>query len=258
MWVHNLNPTLLQLGPLEIRWYGLVYVLGFLLALWWLQNMRKKGSINLSKEEVWDLGFYVMLGVIIGSRLFEVFWEPAYYLGDPLRLLRIWEGGMSFHGGLVGCVTGAWLFCRKRDVSFWKVADVLSAPAMLALALGRIANFINAELVGRAFSGEWCVIFFPNDECRHPSTLYAAGKRFLIFGWLMWLSLRKTFKAGFIFWNLVFWEGLGRFIVDFYREDALHYGFSLGQWFSAVMVVVALCVFVYWYKEDWKKLLSSK
>jgi len=274
MWIHNLNPTLLHLGPLEIRWYGLVYVLGFFSAIYWMLHLSKNGKLNLKKEEVWDFVFYLMLGLIIGARLFMIFWQPQTYLFKPWNLIRIWEGGMSFHGGFAGIITAAWWYCKKKKLNFWKLADILSVPAMLALALGRIANFINGELVGRIWNGKWCVVFPDYGEaCRHPSTLYAAGKRFVIFGWLVILTFWKEFtpgqvtgvrdlpstpfRAGFIFWNFVFWEGLGRFIVDFYREDPLFYGFSLGQWFSLVMVAAALLVFWKKYKEDWKKMIQK-
>ena len=259
MWIHNLNPTLLSLGPLEIRWYGLVYVFGFFISVYWLYYLSKKGKLKLTTNEIWDFGFYLMLGVIVGSRLFMIFWQPETYLLKPWNLLKIWEGGMSFHGGFVGIVTAAWFYCKKKKLNFWQIADLLSVPAILALGLGRVANFINGELVGRIWSGKWCVIF-PDygSECRHPSTLYAAGKRFLIFGWLLFLSLKDQLKPGFIFWNFVFWEGLGRIIVDFYRVDPLYVGFTLGQWFSLVMVITALIVFGKYYKQDCKLLFGGK
>src|SRR3989344_2262586 len=255
MWTHNLDPVLLQLGPLEIRWYGLVYVAGFFLVVLWLQYLQKKGLFSLSKDEIWDFVFYLMLGVIIGARLFEIFWEPQYYLSNPLNLLKIWEGGMSFHGGFVGIVTAGWLYCRKKKLHFWKMADFMSVPTIFALAFGRLANFVNGELVGRVWDGSWCVVF-PDygSECRHPNMIYSFFQRMIVFGWLFFLTFWKEFKPGFIFWNFVFWEGVGRIIVDFFREDALHLGFSLGQWFSAVMVMVAVVMFVKNHTEDWKKL----
>lgn len=261
MWIHHLNPTILQLGPLEIRWYGLVYVLGFLLAIWWLQRARKQGLLQVGKEDVWDLAFYIMVGVLVGSRLFMIFWNPEIYLLKPWNLLFIWQGGMSFHGGLVGIITACWHYCKKKKLDFWKVADVLAVPAMVALALGRIANFVNGELVGRVWNGKWCVVF-PDygPECRHPNMIYSALQRFTVFGWLWFLSVWKEFKPGFIFWNFIFWEGLGRFIMDFFREDLpSNYivGLSLGQWFSLVMVVVAVTVFWRTYSREWKTLLSA-
>ncbi len=253
MWI---DPVLFKLGALEVRYYGLVYVLGFFLAVWWMFYLRKKGKLELSKEGIWDFVFWLMLGVLIGSRLFMVFWEPRIFLLEPWELLKIWQGGMSFHGGLFGAVLASWLWCRKKKINFWRIADALVVPAIFALALGRAANFINGELVGRIWEGRGCVNFPGYSECRHPSTLYAAGKRFLVFFWLFGLSFWKEFKPGFIFWNFVFFEGLGRIIVDFYREDVLYFGFSLGQWFSLIMVVVAFVVFVRFYRKDWKDLLK--
>ncbi|MDP3699017.1 MAG: prolipoprotein diacylglyceryl transferase [Nanoarchaeota archaeon] len=286
MWIHNLDPVLAHLGPLEIRWYGLVYVLGFFLAIFWLKYMQKKGYLSLSQDEIWDFVFYLMLGVLIGSRLFEIFWEPQLYLSHPLNLFKIWQGGMSFHGGLVGIVTAAWLYCKKKKLSFGKMADLMSVPAIFALALGRIANFVNGELVGRIWAGKWCVVF-PDygPECRHPNMIYSFFERMLVFGWLFLLTFWKEFqpgqvtgvlfrrnapnanevgdlpltpfREGFIFWNFVFWEGLGRIMVDFFREDILYFGFSLGQWFSAVMVVAAVIAFAKYYQEDWKKIFKK-
>ncbi|OGW70885.1 MAG: prolipoprotein diacylglyceryl transferase, partial [Nitrospirae bacterium RIFCSPHIGHO2_02_FULL_40_19] len=192
---------------------------------------------------------------------FMIFWDPRTYLLHPFNLLKIWEGGMSFHGGFVGIVAAAYWYCRKHHLSFGQMADAMSIPTIFALALGRIANFINGELWGRPWEGRWCVNFKNTgggDICRHPSTLYGAGQRFLVFLWLGFLSLKEQFSPGFIFWNFVFWEGLGRIIVDFYRENVLFLGFSLGQWFSLVMVITALFVFVKKYREDWKSLLSKK
>lgn len=258
MWVHNLNPTILKLGFLEVRWYGLVYVLGFFIAVYWLLYLRKKGQLELSKNEIWDFGFYLMLGVLVGSRLFMIFWRPEIYLFKPWNLFKIWEGGMSFHGGFVGIVVMAWYYCKKKNIAFWKMADLLSIPAILVLGLGRIANFINGELIGRKFLGKWCVVFPESDNlCRHPSTLYAAIKRFLVFGWVLILYLKDSFTPGFIFWNMVFFEGLGRIIVDFFRVDPLYFGFTLGQWFSLVMVIVSLWFFYTKYRKDCKKLFRK-
>ncbi len=273
MWVNNLDPTLLKLGFLEIRYYGLVYVLGFFLAVYWMNHLRKKGRSSLDPEQVWDLVFYLMIGVLVGSRVFEIFWEPDYYLSAPLNLLKIWQGGMSFHGGLVGIFIAAWIYCKKKKLSLWKLADQLSVPIIFALALGRLANFVNGELVGRVWEGKWCVVF-PDygPQCRHPNMIYSFFQRMIVFGWLFLLTFWKEFKPsqvagasdriftsfrpGFIFWNFVFWEGLGRIIVDFYREDALYLGLSLGQWFSSIMVVAAVTAFIKIYSEDWKQIFS--
>jgi len=248
-----IDPVLFSIGALEVRWYGLVYALGFLAGGYWLQYAEKKGWIHLGKDKNWDLVMYLVVGGILGARLFEIFWEPSYYLGNLVNVLKIWQGGMSFHGGLAGGLLGLWLFARKEKKSFLKLGDLVSLPFMLALAFGRVANYINQELPGIVWNGSWCIEL---DGCRHPSTLYAAGKRFLVFGWLWFLYQKDKFKPGFIMWNLIFWDGLGRVIVDFYREDVLYSGLKLGQWFSLVMVVAALYAFWKYYKDDWKKVFS--
>ena len=255
MFIHNLNPTLLNLGPLEIRWYGLVYVLGFLLAAYWLHKHKEK--INLAKDQAWDLLFYIILGLLIGARVFMIFWQPEIYLLKPWNLIKIWEGGMSFHGGFAGAILGAYYYCRKKNLNFLTIADLISIPAIFALALGRIANFINGELIGKPFNGKWCVVFPQyNETCRHPNMIYSFFQRMAVFGWLLFLHCKKQFKPGFIFWNLIFWEGIGRFIVDFFRQDQLYLGLSLGQWFSLIMVIAALFIFRKNYKDDWNRLLN--
>ena len=169
----------------------------------------------------------------------------------------------------MGSIIACYFYCQKKKLNFWVIADILSAPIILALALGRIANFINGELVGRVWNGSWCVVF-PNYDnlCRHPNMIYSFVERFTVFLWLWSLSVRKTFTpgqvtsvrdqppspfaAGFIFWNLVLWEGVGRILMDYFREDILYYGWSLGQWFSLIMVIVATVILIKKYRQDLK------
>jgi len=257
MWVYNLDPVLVHLGPLEIRLYGIVYVFGFFLTTYWLHKMTKKGKLKLSSDEIWDFMFYMMLGMLIGARVFMVFWRPDIYLFHPLEFLKIWEGGMSFHGAFTGIVVAGYWYCKKKKLNFAQMGDLVVVPAMFVLALGRIANFINGELVGRVWAGRWCVVFPEyGDVCRHPNMIYSFFERMAVFGWLWWLSYKKNFKEGFIFWNFVFWEGVGRIVMDFFREDTLYNGFSIGQWMSLVMVFVSGYVFLKYYKEDWKIMVN--
>ncbi len=254
MWVHNIDPSIVSLGVLEIRYYGLVYVLGFLFGIFWVMYYRRE--LGLEKDDVYDMMFYIMLGVIIGSRLFNiVFWDFSYYLSQPWKIFYLWEGGMAFHGGLVGAVVAGWWFCKKKNVSFWKVADVLAVPAIIALGLGRVANFINGELVGPVTNVSWCVDF-GDKLCRHPYQLYSAVKRFAIAGILISVARVRTYKEGFIFWLMVFLMGAGRFFLDFYREDVLYYSLSVGQWMSLVMVIVSVVVLVKGYRKDLGKVFK--
>ncbi len=240
MWVHNLDPIFVALGPLEIRYYGLVYVVGALCAYWVLERARKQGQLSLSKDSISDLVGWLVLGVLIGSRVFYVlFYNLSFYVSQPLKVFAVWEGGMSFHGGFVGITVAAYLFSRRRKISFFQVADLLSAPLMLALALGRIANFINGELFGKVTNVSWCVVFPPEAVCRHPYQLYDGLKRFAIAGWLLYLGREKRYD-GFVFWNLVFFEGLGRFALDFLKEEFTVLLLTPGQWMSIVMIIVAM------------------
>jgi phosphatidylglycerol---prolipoprotein diacylglyceryl transferase len=259
MWIHNLNPTILSFGPLEIRWYGVVYLLGFFLFVWWMNLMHKKGKIQLGKEEIWDFAFYLMVGVIIGSRLFLLIWHPSTYLFHPLNLFKVWEGGMSFHGGFVGIVVATYWYCKKKKLDFLVMADMLAVPGIFALALGRVANFINGELWGRVWDGKWCVNFKNTgggDVCRHPYPVYEGSKRFVVFLWLLFLHYKDHFRKGFIFWNFVFFEGLGRFLIDFIKEDPLLIGLTKGQWMSLMMVIIALFMFIKYYEDDWGKIFK--
>jgi len=225
----------------------------------WLQHNRKKGKLDLPKDDIYDLGFWMMAGVLIGSRLFEILiWEPSYYLNNPIEIIKFWNGGMAFHGGMIGIVIATLLLAKKKKWNwqkFAKIADMVATPVMLGVALGRIGNFINGELWGRVTDVKWCFKFSGADGCRHPVQLYAAGKRLIVFGWLLFLHYRKEFKPGFIFWNFILWENVGRLIVDFWREDTLHWGLSTGQWTSIIIILPTLYIFWKYYKEDVKKII---
>jgi len=255
---HNLNPVLLNLGFIKIHWYGLMYVISFILVYLYVRAAVKHKKLKLSLADVDNLMILLTLALIIGARIFEVvFYQPSYYFNNPAEIIAVWKGGLSFHGGMVGIILASYLFCKKKKISLLHLADIFVVPLAFAQALGRIGNFINGELVGRVWDGKWCVVF-PDfgDACRHPSTIYAALKRFVVFGWLLRLSFWMKFREGFIFWNFVFWEGAGRFFVDYFREDPIINGFSLGQWFSLAMVVVAGYMFWKYYQDDWKKILK--
>ncbi len=251
MYVHNLNPTLLDLGPLEIRYYGLVYLFGFIILYFVLNYYRKKDKLNITKDDIYDLIFYLFLGVLIGSRIFHVFWELPYYIANPLKIFFIWEGGMAFHGGLVGVAIATYYFSKKKKISFAKLADIITIPAVFVLALGRIANFVNAELYGTLTNVSWCVKFPNVDGCRHPTQLYSALKRFAVLGILLLINKKKN-KDGFLFWNMIILFGIGRFFIDFLREDWHFLGLSLGQYFSLIMFIVGIYVLIKYYKEDIK------
>lgn len=265
MYVHNLNPIIFSLGPLAVRWYGLVYVIGFLMAYWLLQREAKKGTIpGLDKQTVEDFTFWFVIISIICARLAYVFiYNPTYYFSRIWEVLFIWQGGLSFHGGLVGAVIAGLWFAKKKGMRFYDLGDLLVVPFALMLVFGRLANFINGELPGKITTvarTSWCVAFpgydgGATDICRHPSQLYEALKNLIVFAILAPFAyvknLRKLCKPGMLFWSFVFLYGLGRFITDFWREadptDLLvsSTGLITGQWLSALMVLFGACFLIY-------------
>jgi len=260
---HNINPVILDLGPVEIRYYGLVYVLGFVLVFLYFRYLIKSRKLKLSMEELYDLIFYNMLGVLIGSRLIHcIFWNPLYYLSEPWKFFYVWEGGMAFHGGILGVAIGTYLFWKKIDkrISFGKLGDYMSIPAIFILAIGRIVNFINGELPGTVTDVPWCVYFPGFDGCRHPQQLYNSAMRFGIFAWLLYLNATlkaKRWKDGFIMWNMVFWSGVGRFVIDFWRDDATFLYLTAGQYLSLILIIGGIYVFHKYYKKDCRDLFRS-
>ena len=247
MFTSNLDPVFFSIGSFEIRYYSLVYLLAFILAFFVVNHFRKKGMLEITKDQTYDLIFYILVGVIVGARFFHVFiFNPDYYVTNPSEILAIWHGGVSYHGGLLGALLAAWLFSKKHKVSLAKIADIVVLPTVLMLAFGRIANFMNAELLGKVTTSSWCVNFSGHEGCRHPTQLYAAAYRFLIFGYLLFI---KNKKPGFLFWNYILLEGVGRFIVDFYREDTTLAALTGGQWLSIAMIGIAIYVLIKKYKK---------
>ena len=232
MFIHTINPVLLQLGPVQIRYYGLFYLFGFLMVYVWLKRKMRAGELKLSSEHLEEFFLYAILGVIAGARLFYfISSEPQTLLSDPFEVLRIWHGGMSFHGGLMGAAAAIYLFSRRRRISFYSIADNVVIPASFALALGRIANFINAELYGKIADVPWCVVFPGADGCRHPSQLYDAASHLIMAGMLMFIAKKKP-KPGIMSWSFVLIYGVFRVITNLFRDDPrmeLMIGLSTGM-----------------------------
>ncbi|HLC66058.1 MAG TPA: prolipoprotein diacylglyceryl transferase [Candidatus Nanoarchaeia archaeon] len=248
----TIDPVLLQLGPLQIRYYGIAYVLGFLLMWWWLRRAANKGMIRLTTQQIEDIVFWLMVGVVVGARLGHVlFWNLPYFLANPLKIFAVWEGGMAFHGGLIGIVLAGWLWCRKHSFSFYPIADILTVPVIFGLALGRFANFTNGELYGPITNVPWCVQFPGVEGCRHPYQLYSACKRVLI-GLVLLMLSHKHWKEGFLFWLLLAVLGAGRFFLDFLREDARWFGLSIGQYLSAAVFLIAAFILLHSYRSPSK------
>ena len=222
MFVHNLNPELFALGPFHVRWYGLAWLFGFIFSYWFLRRLAKKGGIkNLTPDSLDDLMLYMLIAVIAGARLGHVlFYNAPYYFANPGQILAVWNGGLAFHGGLIGGVLAGWLFCRKRKVNAAQLADAIVIPVALGLFFGRIANFINGELYGVAANVPWCVYFQGAEGCRHPSQLYEAAKNLFLFSALWWIGSRPNLKPGTTFWGFVAGYGFLRSVITVFWRDA--------------------------------------
>ena len=173
----RINPVIVHIGPIAVRWYGLMYLLGVILGYFGIGHLSRLRGLSLSADELSDLLFYCVLGVILGGRTgYVLFYNLPFYLHHPLQIFAVWEGGMSFHGGLLGVVAAAILFCKKRHLPVLLTGDILVAAAPIGLGLGRIGNFINGELWGRVTDVPWAMVFPSGGPLpRHPSQLYEAA-----------------------------------------------------------------------------------
>lgn len=257
----NIDPVALSLGPITIYWYGLTYVGGLVFA-WWLGKQRARLPNSPIKEsQIDDLIFYAALGIIIGGRVgYALFYGAGSLLDDPLRVFRIWEGGMAFHGGFLGVVIAMWFLCRNHKIEFGGLVDFIAPLAPVGLALGRLGNFINQELWGRPADVPWAMVF-PNDAsglARHPSQLYQfAMEGVLLFIILYWYTRvpRPRWSAAGLF---LFGYGVFRSTAEFFREPDAHIGFDAlgwitrGQLLSLPMIIAGAMIIIWAYRRDAK------
>lgn len=252
----QIDPVAISLGPLKIHWYGLTYLMGFA-AGWWLGKVRaRKSWTPVNEEQVGDLLFYIALGVILGGRFgYVVIYNFDQFLADPLWLLRVWEGGMAFHGGLLGVMLAMWWYGRKIGSGFFRIADFVAPLVPLGLGAGRIGNFINGELWGKPTDVSWGMVFpqAPDALARHPSQLYQFALEGVVLFVALWIYSsrpRPTMAVSGLFLILY---GLFRIINEFFRQPDAHLGYlafewlTMGQLLSLPMVIagVALMVFAY-------------
>jgi phosphatidylglycerol:prolipoprotein diacylglycerol transferase len=243
MFIHNIDPVLLRLGPLEIRYYGLFFILGFVITYFMLNYLAKRKQLELSKDDVADFLMYIILGIIIGARFFYVFiYNLPFYLNNPSEILAIWHGGLSFHGGLVGAILMGLYYCKKKKINFYTLADLTIIPLALGLALGRLGNFTNGELYGRITEVPWSMKFDGAEGYRHPSQLYESFKNLIIFS-VLWFIKDKKFPPGFMFWLFVCLYSALRFSIEFFRQPDAQLGFiigflTMGQILSIIMLTI--------------------
>jgi phosphatidylglycerol---prolipoprotein diacylglyceryl transferase len=245
-----IDPVLIAIGPFAIRWYALAYIAGIVLGWRLVQRLVQRPGWALTPEAVDDLVFYATLGIILGGRIgYVLFYQPGHYLSQPLDMLAVWRGGMSFHGGLLGVLLATFLFARKRKLAFFEVTDALAVATPIGLFLGRIANFINAELWGRVTDLPWGVLFpTAGPEPRHPSQLYeAALEGLVLFAVMLWFARRPYGPEARGLLSGVFLIGyaLARITAELFREPDVQIGYlagglTMGQLLSLPMLAFGI------------------
>ena len=251
----NINPVIFKIGMFEVRWYGLCYIIGFIVAYIFIRKNYAYKNINLKKDEYESLLFKLMLGVIIGGRLgYVLFYNLQFYLQNPLQIFTVWQGGMSLHGGAIAVIIFGYLFAKKHNMKFYQLADPVMPIVSIGLFLGRLGNFINAELYGRITDKPWGMKFpiynhlgvlSDYTKPRHPSQLYEAFLEGIILFFITYILFRKVKRSGIVFWSWIGLYGLFRFLVEFVREPDAQLGhligfMTMGQILSAIMIIVSV------------------
>ncbi|OGT20081.1 MAG: prolipoprotein diacylglyceryl transferase [Gallionellales bacterium RIFOXYB12_FULL_54_9] len=243
----HINPVALQLGPLAVHWYGLMYMAGFLTFIW--LGRKRIVALNIqhfNNKLLDDLLFYGVLGVILGGRLGEVlFYNPGYYFSNPLKILAVWEGGMSFHGGFLGVLVAMAIFAYQHKLRWLELMDFIAPLVPPGLAFGRLGNFINGELWGRPTDATWGMVFAHVDNLpRHPSQLYEFALEGVLLFIILWLYAKKPRPVGSVSGLFLIGYGSFRFLAEFTRnpDDGIFglmtLGISMGQWLSLPMVII--------------------
>jgi phosphatidylglycerol:prolipoprotein diacylglycerol transferase len=228
-----IDPVLIAIGPFAIRWYAIAYIAGLILGWRFVLRLARQPGAAMTAKQVDDFIVWATIGVVIGGRLgYVLFYRPGFYFANPEQILYVWQGGMSFHGGLLGVIAAVFWFSRKRGLELWQVSDAIAAAAPIGLFFGRIANFINAELFGRASDVPWAMVFPGGGPLpRHPSQLYEAALEgvvlFTVIATLLYATqarLRPGLLTGVFFSGY----GIARIIVEMFREPDAHLGYLLG------------------------------
>ena len=250
------NPSLVELGPIKIQYYAVTWLLSAVLIYLFFRNNKIVKEIGLSNEEVNDMVFLygLFFGAMCGGRIgYMLFYGTDQLINDPFSLFYIWQGGLSFHGGLLGVIVSLIIFCKKKNIEFLRLTDVVALSMPIGLGLVRIGNFLNGELFGKATNAEWGFIF-PTDPfgiIRHPSQLYESlGEGLLLFLILLFIS-QKTNIKGIVSSSFLIFYGSIRFIIEFYRQPDTHIGYvafdfiSMGQLLCVPMIVIGFVILLY-------------
>ena len=235
------DPVAFSLGPLQIRWYGILLAIGFYLGYLLLRRIGRER--NIEEGVIEDLFLWLVPASIVGARLFEVVvYEPSYYFSNPLKIVAVWEGGLASHGGFLGALTAVFLVAKKHKVGFYRLADLVPVPFFVGAALGRVGNFINGELVGKVSSLPWAVSFSGYEGLRHPSQIYEALKNALLAA-VFWNIRKINLPDGCLFWLGVGAYSLLRFVVEFWKDLPIYYSLTVAQWLSLPLVLISAFMF---------------
>ena len=257
MAIPNIKPYFLKIGPIELRWYGLAYILGMTLGILALKTWCKK-QLAMTTDDLINFASYMMIGILLGGRIgYILFYDLRYYMHTPSELIAIWHGGMSFHGGAIGALLALWIFATTHKINPWRLADGLAAVSPIGVGLGRLANFVNHELYGRITTQPWGIIF-PNGGPlpRHPSQLYEAIFEGLVLGCILYPLLRANkLRPGQILSLALILYGIARFTIEFFREPDPQVGLlflhlSLGQYLCVTMSIIGALLFLYTHKKS--------
>ena len=256
MYTHNLDPVLFDFGFLVIRWYSLAYIFGILIG-WWLGKriiLKKFKNLNFNFhiKEFDNLITYIIISMLLGGRIgYILFYNFEYYLSNPFDILKIWEGGMSFHGALIGVILGTYSFAIKKNIPTFFLLDIIAFVAPIGIFFGRIANFINGELIGKTTDVFWGVIFPKIDNSlRHPSQLYEAFFEGIVLFIIMYSILfRKNYKTGTCSYMFLIFYGIFRTFSEFFREPDSQVGYlfdliSMGMMLSILMILAGIIIFL--------------
>ncbi|MEM7070140.1 MAG: prolipoprotein diacylglyceryl transferase [Pseudomonadota bacterium] len=262
-WIANFDSVAFSLGPLDIRWYSIAYMVGFLVGYQFCIYLSRyqPRSRAITSKQLESFLLWAVLAVILGGRLgYVLFYYPIFYLQNPLEIIKIWQGGMSFHGGALGVVLAMFWFAKRHHIDFLSLSDLIVCAVPIGLGLGRLANFINGELWGKPSDVKWAVIFpRAGPEPRHPSQLYEAGLEGLVLLVLLWflaVKLKAFYKAGYLSGVFLLGYSVFRSLSEIWREpeilvDQLPFATSWGQWLSLPMLIVG--VGLIWYAHRFSK-----
>ena len=257
MWQYpELDPVALELGALAIHWYAISYIVGIVLVWWTIDNRNTRHNLGWSKEALKDLISYGVFGVILGGRMgYMLFYGMDQLIDNPLSLFKFWQGGMSFHGGLLGVMVAVLLYAKKNNKKFFGLMDLVSPSVPLALGCGRIGNFINGELPGRVSDLPWAVVYPGDSVTRHPSSLYQAVIEGLVLFVVLWVFASRSRPPMAVSGMFLFAYGLLRGLTELFREPDAHIGFvafgwiTTGQLLSLPMLLCGLAILIISYRK---------